>query len=636
MKKMGLFEKLVGSYGIVALFTVFVGLVGWYVARDDAKSIEVFARERLPAVQSLLTLENGFNTIEKEHRVLLAAEQAQAEINLSFERLGQAVGLCEAQVANYSSLPQSGGAKDLWQAFTPLWQKFNQDNQQFLELCEALVENGILNPRALRLRLEQFKAEHYYLVGQVGNMLETEIEFEGHDDPAKSPFEKWRASRDEANQKVTELLDAMAEPNRAFYAAIKTIKQHIRRGDIDAASFTYEEKLLNATEKIAGQLDRLDQQAVIAEDFYHRMGVHETDIFLKSKNQAQAILKRLIAHKSQVASSEAETAVERAGQAQLIMIGGILTGFLFALIFGIGFSRSTCRIISRISDGLILTAEKVLLAAGQASSNSRALAQGASEQASAIEETAASLEQMSTITQKNADNANLSKDRVDQVSEIVNRLDGHMNQMSQAIEEIIKSSKATGKIIKTIDEIAFQTNLLALNAAVEAARAGEAGAGFAVVADEVRNLAQRAAEAARNTSALIDNTIQSVASGSEITASTREAFQENITIAASVGELMDEITTASREQAIGINQVNQAVGEMDKIVQQVAANASDSAASSQEMRIEAQQMSLAIGQLTALVRGSGTKLPGNISGGIDDDEPIARKKSPDNPPLLDM
>ena len=140
---------------------------------------------------------------------------------------------------------------------------------------------------------------------------------------------------------------------------------------------------------------------------------------------------------------------------------------------------------------------------------------------------------------------------------------------------ISKASEETSKIIKTIDEIAFQTNLLALNAAVEAARAGEAGAGFAVVADEVRNLAMRAAEAAKNTADLIEGTVKKVQDGSLLVATTNDAFSQVKESTTQVGNLVSEITEASKEQSSGIEQVNIAISEMDKVVQQNAANAEE-------------------------------------------------------------
>jgi len=237
-----------------------------------------------------------------------------------------------------------------------------------------------------------------------------------------------------------------------------------------------------------------------------------------------------------------------------------------------------------------VASEQVGSASEQVSSSSQQLAEGAAEQASSLEETSSSLEEMSSMTKQNADNANQADSLMKESQETVGKANGSMNDLTSSMEEISKASEETSKIIKTIDEIAFQTNLLALNAAVEAARAGEAGAGFAVVADEVRNLAMRAADAAKNTSGLIEGTVKKVNAGSELVAKTNEAFKEVAESASKVGELVGEIAAASNEQAQGIEQVNTAMGEMDKVTQQNAANAEESASASEEMTAQAQEL----------------------------------------------
>jgi len=298
-----------------------------------------------------------------------------------------------------------------------------------------------------------------------------------------------------------------------------------------------------------------------------------------------------------------------------ICILAVLIGSIISYFFALRLTKPVFKAVDRLGTA----SHEISSASEQVSSSSQHLAQGSSEQAASLEESSSSLEEMSAMISQNAGNANSAKGMMGDASKIINQVNDQMNAMTDAIGDIATTSEETGKIIKTIDEIAFQTNLLALNAAVEAARAGEAGKGFAVVAEEVRNLAQRSAEAAKNTETLIQNTIDSVERGKQITESTRNAFNDTMQISEKTARLIDEIATASNEQAEGIEQLTRAVEQMNIVTQSIVGNAEESAAAAETFNHQTEEMEGVVGELVALVTGThvadGTgsyRTPGNV------------------------
>lgn len=286
-------------------------------------------------------------------------------------------------------------------------------------------------------------------------------------------------------------------------------------------------------------------------------------------------------------------------------------GLLLALAsagLALYFIRSTTQALWDIVIPLDIGASEVASASGHVSSSSQTLAGGATEQAASLEETSSALSEMAAMTTRNAGHATQAKVFATQTRAAADTGARDMEEMKQAMQAIKASSADISKIIKTIDEIAFQTNLLALNAAVEAARAGEAGAGFAVVADEVRSLAQRAAASAHETTAKIEDSTQKSAQGVLICGKVAQSLDEIVAKAHQVDVIVAEIAQASREQTLGIEQINIAVSQMDKITQTNAAAAEESASASEELNAQALSLKDAVAGLQQLV---GRKPVGN-------------------------
>ncbi|MGB0347541.1 MAG: methyl-accepting chemotaxis protein [Balneolaceae bacterium] len=260
-------------------------------------------------------------------------------------------------------------------------------------------------------------------------------------------------------------------------------------------------------------------------------------------------------------------------------------------------------------------------ASGEVSGSGQSLASSSSQQAARIEETSSSLEELSSQIKVNNENTNAMEVEMGYTKELVEVGLRSVDELIAAMDTIRETSSETSKIIKTIDDIAFQTNLLALNAAVEAARAGEAGKGFAVVAEEVRNLAQRSAEAARNTSGLIQKSQSSSENGAQLAEKTAENWKSIAGHAGQVGTMVQEISIATEEQSSAVSQITSLMSEMDANVQQNASNAEESASAAEELSAQAAELKHVVAELKSMIDGASTssiRPDGNSSGNISD------------------
>jgi methyl-accepting chemotaxis protein len=222
-----------------------------------------------------------------------------------------------------------------------------------------------------------------------------------------------------------------------------------------------------------------------------------------------------------------------------------------------------------------------------------------------LEETTSSLKEISSIASQNAEISDEANRYMKETEEKVVESGRGMEDIEGAMKEIAESGEEIGKIIKTIDEIAFQTNLLSLNAAVEAARAGEAGAGFAVVADEVRNLAQRSAESAKNTQGLIEGIVSKIKRGEEVVKGAKESFGEVVEATKKVVEIVESIAESSKEQSRSIEGIDEAIDQLDKVSQENAAVSEETASASEELTAQANRLLEVVKELQTVVEGAG-------------------------------
>lgn len=347
-------------------------------------------------------------------------------------------------------------------------------------------------------------------------------------------------------------------------------------------------------------IEQAMSKAALAGDMENAFAIQKQMIGLQASRKT--LINVILQVQVKLSQLDAKTAVDNIGSARSIL-GGLLCLALLISAVMVFTVRQIMTLLKHSIEEIASASEQIAASANQVSATSQSLAAGSSQQAANIEETSSASSEVNSMAQRTTASSKETAEIVTRSQKGVQETKQSLDQMVLAMEDINSSSQKISKIIKVIDEIAFQTNILALNAAVEAARAGEAGMGFAVVAEEVRNLAQRCAQAAKDTADLIDDSIGKSAGGKVKVDQVAIAIRAITSESANIKALVDEISLGSIEQSRGIDQITQAITQMEQVTQTTAASAEESAAAAAQMNEQAHSLQRVIGDLRQMVEG---------------------------------
>jgi len=620
--------KLYLGFFAVTGILLFIGGFGYYGALKGDASIEELGYNRLPSVQSLLTMKSYEEELEKLLRGFCIPTYPADLRKLNYELRAKLETSMDKAWKIYEPLPQTPEEEKVCDGFVKAWKELRAEMEVYLTLCRKLDANmeGYSKSQSAR---QMCYFEAFDKGVELSNALFAAIKSQTNsfknvlirgNDPAA--YDKHFAEFDASSQEAAKVFASL----QGLLSDLGVLSKELAdlKAKYDSINGKYREALasFDKSNPEAGKkadlavrgLDRSLTEAIqsfskrIEEEMDSKADMLLADMqkellgpVREKSNAAMALLDKLVDINCVIAAETSKSAESSANVQKLFMavfsLGGAMLALGLATVIGLSVGKSLRHSASSVAAG----AEQTSKAAGEVSSASEALAQGASEQASSIEETSASLEEMSSMTAQSAESAKKAKELASSAMASSTRGVAAMGRMAEAISEIKKSSDSTAKIVKTIDEIAFQTNLLALNAAVEAARAGEAGKGFAVVAEEVRSLAQRSAEAAKSTSSMIEASVKNSENGVKICGEVGAALKEIESNAKNVDSLVAEIAVACKEQAQGIEQISTAVNDMNRVVQSNAASAEEAASASSELSAQAEEMTVVAGDLLQLV-----------------------------------
>lgn len=584
------------GFALILAIALIVGAMGIYSMKNGEKIASELSEVRVPEANIAVSVLSSINSIRYHVRAFTLAGDRNAlkEAKTSFieledaladaERLGQKHQLNEflKKSANISSsLNKLIVSLDKFEALT------NKKN-----VAEAMILDSAIS---LSASIDSYIRTQFQSVRQDIQDNSSKDKLTSRAQRLESAAQlnsqviKTRSLVQGASLQDPTLLANVTSQLAAINAATSALKHDSLRGEnlsqIDAISLaanSYEQAIKEAISITKELVSERSMMIKFAED-----------IAVLSKEMVNTTLSTTTSISKHTASS-----LTTASNAMII---GLIVAVAFGIIFSFYIIRSITKPIIEAVRTISEANSQVVSASDQIADSSTSLAEGSSEQASVVEQVSATIEESTAINNQNAENGREADMLARLANESAKQGNEKIQQLMTAMNKITDSSQKIAKIIKTIDEIAFQTNLLALNAAVEAARAGEHGLGFAVVADEVKNLAQRSAEAAKETAMIIEDAIEEIKGGNQIARDTNDNFMDILSKVQKTSELIGDISISIREQADGMNQVAMAMGQVDSVTQQNAASSEETAAAAEELNAQAVAMMQSTQNIARLV-----------------------------------
>jgi|GEM_PF-5072021 len=631
---MNLNMRIFVSFIAMAVMAVGIALIGWFGVRSSNQALKAVLEMDLPAEKRLGLIGRHFEAMRSEKNYLLNPNLQPEERRDLHAAFASSRDNLVADMEHFDShikkaalvIEPAQNLKKAWTECDQVMKDWLAGNEEIFNQYQAWENTTILNPTRLWGSLQQYRGDHYFLVRRLAEMLakrQTLGPAVGAADN-RCPFGQWRENFDAGretfvgNPVFVQAMDEMRDPHREFHATAGAIYALLEEDPEANWPLIINQfgQLLDHADRVVGAFGVMIAESGKSEDFYNQASSISQTKLDPLRAQTVSALDRVIASKEEFDRLDKDAIIADGERSQRIMQGAIalalVMGLGLAVFIGYSIRRGLTGPLTRIIGSLTQDARELSSVSRQLAHTSSALSQGAGNQAASLEESASALEEMSSMTQRNAEHSKqangLMGNNADQVREGFEAV----GKMTAAMGDIDKASNEIGRIIKTIEDIAFQTNILALNAAVEAARAGEAGQGFAVVADEVRSLAQRSAEASKDTTVLIDNTLTSIKVGLNITREIEARFSKLTASTTDVSHMIDQIDGATSEQALGMSQLSASVSQIDKIANENVVNANEAASASDLLSHRAVNLRQAVDDLAGIASSArGRKATGD-------------------------